>query len=395
MSLLFISSIVPDEERYRTPAFTRSGNNVLTGIAKSIPTDIDLTVLSCVPIPSYPAGKIYVAAEKVRLTDSIEINMLPVFNLKIIKNILWAYYCKRFIKRWAKEHQGEPLDVLVYNIYTPSLSSLYRACKGVDAKLHCILYDLGVPPKRLGLPKLTMMAYKQGEKIAKKYLPLIDGRIVINESIVSHYAPGKDYILVDGGINEQVIGNLFPLMENKDDCYTLVLAGMLWDQNGTKLVLEMMTTNPDLNVNVYFAGKGIDVPLIEDAAKKDPRIVYSGMLTMEELFKLYEKADILLNLRIEEDVDFHFPSKLLEYMVTGKHVISTPVAHAERDYGEFLSILHRPTPNELAQLILRIMAKGKKALYEKGLQTRKFMLEKRTWGARTKEIMDYINNKHE
>lgn len=395
MSLLFISSIVPDEERFRTPAFTRSGNNVLTGIAKSIPADTKLTVLSCIPIPSYPVGKLYVSAEIVNLTESIEIHMLPVFNLKIIKNIIWAYYCKKFIRRWAKENEGEPLDVLVYNIYTPSLSSLYRVCKGVGAKLHCILYDLGVPPKRLGLPLLTMMAYKKGEKIAKKYVPLIDGRIVINESIVSHYAPGKDYILVDGGINEQVINNLFPLRESKDECYTLVLAGMLWDQNGTKLVLDMMAAHLDMNVKVYLAGKGIDVPLIEEAAKKDSRIVYTGMLTMEELFKLYEKADILLNLRIEEEVDFHFPSKLLEYMVTGKHVISTPIAHAERDYGEFLSVLHSATPDELAHLIENIMSKGKKTLYEKGLQARKFMLEKRTWEARTKEIMEYINNKHE
>lgn len=393
MALLYISSIVPDEDRFRSASFTRSGNNVLMGIAKSIPAE-DLTIVSCRPTPSYPHAPLFIKGESVKLTDDKDIEILPTFNLKVVKNFVWAYYCKRIIKKWAKKHNGEPLDVLVYNIYTPSLSSLYSACESVGANLHAILYDLGVPPKRLGLPKLTMWAYKAGEQIARKYLPKIAGRIVINENIVEHYAPGKDYILIDGGVNEQVIGNLFTLNENKESSYNLVLAGMLWDQNGTKLVLDMLSLHPELKVKVYFAGKGIDVPLIEKDSQNDDRIIYTGMLTMEELFKLYEKADILLNLRLEEEVDFHFPSKLLEYMVTGKHVLSTPVAHAERDYGKFMSILHDKTPDGLAHLLCDIMNRGKSSLYKQGCQAREYMLTERTWQHRTKEILEYINSKH-
>lgn len=394
MALLFISSIVPDDEKYRTISFTRSGNNVLTGISKSISKMMDTAIISCRPVPSYPQSNLWIKGESVDLTDEVVIKILPTFNIKLIKNLVWAYCCKHFIKKWAKQHNGEELDVLVYNIYTPSISSLYTACKRVGARLHCILYDLGVPPKRLGLPLVTMLAYEYGEKMARKYLPLIDGRIVINEKIVDHYAPGKDCLLIDGGINEQVIGNLFPLQVSQNKTFNLVLAGMLWDQNGTKLVLDMMKIYPDMNVNVYFAGMGNDVPLIESAANKDSRIKYMGLLTMEELFRLYEKADILLNIRLEEEEDFHFPSKLLEYMVTGKHVISTPIAHAERDYGKFISILHDITPSGLSELIFDIISKGKEVLYENGIKTREFMLSERTWAARSREIVDYINSKH-
>ena len=36
MALLFISSLVPDTKKYHNEAFTRSGNNVLLGIATSL-----------------------------------------------------------------------------------------------------------------------------------------------------------------------------------------------------------------------------------------------------------------------------------------------------------------------------------------------------------------------
>lgn len=86
---------------------------------------------------------------------------------------------------------------------------------------------------------------------------------------------------------------------------------MLWDQNGTQLILETLKQNLDLKVIVQFAGNGIDVPMIEEAAKTDNRIQYLGMLTLDKLFKVYEQADVLFNLRLEEEVDYHFPVNCL------------------------------------------------------------------------------------
>lgn len=161
----------------------------------------------------------------------------------------------------------------------------------------------------------------------------------------------KDFLLVDGGINQYVAKMLFPLRESTNQRLVCVCAGMLWDQNGTRLILETLKQNPDLGIIVQFAGKGIDVPLIKKAAKVDSRIQYLGMLTLDKLFKVYEQADVLFNLRLEEEVDYHFPSKLLECLATGRHVISTPVAHTERDYGQYVSILRDWTTVELAKLL--------------------------------------------
>ena len=115
------------------------------------------------------------------------------------------------------------------------------------------------------------------------------------------------------------------------------------------------------------------------------------MLNMDNLFKLYESADVLLNLRMEEEVDFHFPGKLLEYLATGRFVISTPVAHAERDYSEYMAVLHDRTPEGLIRMMETVQQRGKKRLYETGVKARQFMLENRTWDKQTQRILKYMN----
>lgn len=392
MAILFISNLVPDRPPYNGKGFARSGNNVSLGIGEALPESETPELITCRPIASFPNGPLWIKGEKVTLDSGKEVRILPTLNIKVLKNLFWGYKLKKIIKKWTKEHKDESRKVLVYNIYTPPISSLYKICKKTSTKLYAILYDLGIPPASLKLSYITRLGYKAMEKVAYKYIPLLDGRVVINESIIKEYSPGKDFILIDGGINSDVKNRLFSLKErDKKEKLILTLAGMLWEQNGTRIILDCLHHNPDLNVIVYFAGAGQDVELIKEVSEKDSRIQYLGMLKPDKLFDLYRKSDILLNLRIEEENDSHFPSKLLEYMATGKHVISTDIAHAKRDYGEFITILPEPTGHALAEALRDIESKEPSELLEQGEKARRFMLEKRNWDARTREIIDYLH----
>ncbi len=396
MAVLFISSLTPDRKEYWTNAFARSGFNAIKGVGLSMADLIGKDNIEFVSMPSYqsfPNGPLWLSGKHDILENGSKVSILPTLNLKVIKTIHWSLQYAKYIRKWAKKHKGEDCKVFIYNTYHPSIDYIYNACKKAGVKLYCMLYDLGVPPKRLGLSRLSMYGYERAEKTAEKYIPQLDGRIVINERIVDHYAPGKDYILIDGGITEQLVDKLFPLKETSSAEYTFVLAGMLWDQNGTRLILDALEQRPKLNVRVKICGKGIDVPLIQEAAKSDARIEYLGMLTQEELFKVYENADVLLNLRIEEEEDFHFPGKFLECLAMGKLVLTTPIAHVERDYGNFVKILHNITGEGLACVMEEITRTPKSELLGKGKAARAFMLENRTWSQRTKDIVKYMELK--
>lgn len=145
MSYLFISNVVPDVAPYNGAGFTRSGNNVLIGIVEALPEDA--TIVSCRPIASFPKGPMWINGEEIKLTNGKTINILPTLNIKILKNIVWGWKIKTYIKRWAKMNPNATNNVLIYNLYTPPIKYVYEACKKYKCRINAILYDLGVPPK--------------------------------------------------------------------------------------------------------------------------------------------------------------------------------------------------------------------------------------------------------
>ncbi len=391
MAFIFISNIVPDRKEYWNNAFTRAGNNVFLGMTQAFPTDLDVKLWSCRPSPSYPKAPLWLKGHNAVLDNGRVIHFIPTLNIKFIKNIVWAIICFFKIIWWRLTHLREECTLLTYNNDPPPIEALYFACRLCRIKIYGMLYDLGVPPKNLNISKATRLAYRYMDKTARFAIKRLDGRIIINELIARDYAPGKDYLLVDGGVSQHIIDHLFPLRPSESDEYVMVLAGMLWENNGTRLILEALELNKSNNLRVFFAGHGQDVELIKERAKNDSRIEYVGMLNIDELFQLYSKADVLLNLRIEDTVDYHFPSKLLEYMTTGRYVISTSIAHAARDYGQYLCILDDVSGKGLAECWDRVMKISKEELCEKGKREREFMLTHRTWKKRTEEILTYMN----
>jgi glycosyltransferase involved in cell wall biosynthesis len=117
-----------------------------------------------------------------------------------------------------------------------------------------------------------------------------------------------------------------------------------------------------------------------------------GLLDHDALFRLYADADLLLNLRLTQAVNtpYLFPSKLLEYFAIGKPVLSTAVAHTEKEYGALCYILRDETAAGVAEAIRRIRAVPAGERRELGCRARAFMLAHRTWDAQGARIRAYL-----
>ena len=61
--------------------------------------------------------------------------------------------------------------------------------------------------------------------LQKRLIPRLDGIVAITDKIISDFAPGKPYILVEGGVAEQVLEMTGPLFrEPCDDNFTITSA---------------------------------------------------------------------------------------------------------------------------------------------------------------------------
>jgi hypothetical protein len=271
---------------------------------------------------------------------------------------------------------------------------LYIIGKITNTKVVAILYDLGMPPKQLKLNSLKLLIYKTVEFFAKYFIPKIDGRIVINENIAKDYAPNKHYILVDGGIGDDVLNRLFDIkVRSQRDVTKFLIAGSISPINGTRLIGETMKINNNSKIKIIFAGNGRDEDYVEYLASTDKRVEYRGILNLDELFKLYEEVDVLMNLRTTDEEDkYLFPSKIIEYLTIGKYVITTNVSHIKKEYGFLCNVLEKPDPIILSSAIDKIQNLKYSELVGNGIKSREFMIDTHTWEKQAIKIHNYIKS---
>ncbi len=396
ISIAFLGTLVPDTEKYQNIAFTRSGNMVQDGIVSGLHKHgVNVSVFSLRPIASYPKDKkLFCVKNVLNYHERLKLQLIPFINILVLKTITGAVYDFFALIKWAIKHRKSKRYIMVYNTYTPPLPFVYWMGKLTGSKSIAILYDLGMPPKQLQLSGLKKLIYRFVEFFAKRYIPRLNGRIVINENIANDYAPGKHFLLVDGGISSSIIVRLFDLVEKKNRAKTVFLcAGSLWGANGTKLIVETLQNNKNPNIEMWFAGGGPDVEYIKSAAQNDERIKYKGKLNLNQLFELYEQADILMNIRVTNgsEGDYLFPSKIIEYLTIGKYVVTTEVAHIGREYGHLCKVLENNGPEKLSLAMDELTEVTGAELLRLGKIARQFMLENHTWEQQSSKIIDYIN----
>lgn len=162
-----------------------------------------------------------------------------------------------------------------------------------------------------------------GVKWEKRLFEIYD-KILIMECHKEHYLN----LLPEFKNKYQIVS--FPLFKKiesshnikKDDRVSLVYAGTLYQKlrNPQFLINMLMELKNIINYKAYFLGGG-DCDLILKNAEKDSSnvISYLGMQSHKKALEYINNADILLSIGNEESP--MAPSKIYEYMSTGKPII--------------------------------------------------------------------------
>jgi glycosyltransferase involved in cell wall biosynthesis len=232
------------------------------------------------------------------------------------------------------------------------------------------------------------------EGLAGWVIPRLDGRVVITSRIAEDYAAGKHYVMIDGGVAPEIISQLPPLEKPVPETaeFVLVFAGSLDEVNGIQLILDAFALLKDATYRLWIAGQGPLKEVVLEASRRDQRIVYRGMLTMDQVMKMYGEANVLLNIRpaSKSETPYCFPSKLIEYFAVGRLVITTAVAHAAKEYAGFGLFLNIETPDALAQLIEQGRRMGVVQRTDFGSRARDYMVKNKLWAKQGERIAKYL-----
>ena len=387
--LLYISTGIPREEadRLRQKQVDFSSNallpitvfhgNVLAGLAEQYD---EVCALSGVPINHKNFRILRYSGRKMQ-NGKIQYVIPGFFNLPGVKQLTVTVKLWAFIRRWCRKNRGHNCHILLDGTFYTGLLAL-AAGKTGDVKTGAILVDY-----------YSFMDPERKTRSQRNYYRLlkqIDKFIFVTEHLEKLVNEDhKKYMIMEGLVNAQYETDTQPPVGNH-----CVYAGGLHEIYGVKNLVDAFRES-DLPYELHLYGNGSLVDYIREAGEQDKRIVYGGILPHEELLRLEREAKLLVNPRPvhgQLDTRFNFPSKLMEYMQSGRPVITTRLLGIPAEYQGRMYFFDGDSKEQLREKLEQILALPEAELCRFGKAARTYVNENKNQAAVGKRIFDLMDS---
>lgn len=323
---------------------------LIAGLKKQ---DINLQVVSAPFIGPWPTAYEDKAFKGFKAGESTEnIQYVPFNNIWGYRNISRTAVLKKSVKEFVRHTKAEKKAIIVYCPHTPFLeAAVYGKQLDKSIHIHMVVPDL---PQYMNLSKKAHPVYDFFKKIdihkMEKLIAHVDSFMLLTEYMAEKLNVGKrPYIVVEGITDKQQAAPNKREKHGKKVAY----AGKLVEAFGAKRLIEAFELIEDPQASLHICGGGELKPYVEEMCKKDSRIHYHGVVSAEKANEILQQADVLVNPRQNDDeyTKYSFPSKNIEYLMTGNAVVAYMLDGMPEIYRKLFQIPKSNSTQDLAQAI--------------------------------------------
>ena len=383
MRIIYIASVFDDEcisKRFGgkpvLPYAASKYNTLLfEGIVKN---GIQTDVLSVVPLNRSYYKKIFFRGYGFK-KEKLNINFISQINLPILKNIF--NILSGFFKTvFAPKDSVVVCDVLVVS----AAMGAFWAAKLRGLKKVAIVTDL---PKFQPVSKNSLLL-KMNDKVVSSADAYIFLTQQMNEEVNVFKKP---YIVLEGHANEDMkdkIHDSFSCDEKK-----IIYAGAIEKIYGIETLCKAFLDIALPNEYLHIYGNGDYADELKILSDENGNIIYHGNRPNAEIVEQELSATLLVNPRPTdgEYTKFSFPSKTLEYMVSGTPVLSSRLAGIPEEYENYIFYFDENTKESLGKEIRKILNLSPEKLRNKGAVAKNFVLEQKNNVIQAKKIIDFLS----
>ncbi len=389
MKILFLGYAVNPREAAKLSGISIAGNkmqaNLLATLVKN--PDIQLDSVTVYPIASFPRDKkLYVLDEVIHINDGITSHRVRFCNLPFIKQLSQTLSVYR--KAWSLVDADTV--VFTFNSFLQvGIPALWLKRKK-GCTVCSLLADLPIDDNPGSRNIVRNFFSKAFEKITAYAIKQADLLVVLNSQAVSEYAPGKRFIVVEGG----VIPEQIPQIDNYKtvDRKNIVYGGALTEYSGVLDLIEAMkyVKNPDVTLDIY--GGGYIEDKVRQLAKASDNVSYHGRVSNAQMLQIQRTAFLLANPRPINDpiARVTFPSKLFEYMVSGTPVLTTKLNGLSDEFLQNVYAIEDTKPETFAAMIDHIASLSMDELNEKAKSAFTFIMQEKNWEKQCAKIYSFI-----
>ena len=131
---------------------------------------------------------------------------------------------------------------------------------------------------------------------------------------------------------------------------------------------------------------------LSEISKKYDNIEYMGVRKNSEVVKAELSADLLVNPRptAPEYTKYSFPSKNMEYMVSGTPLLTTKLPGMPEEYYPYVYLMNDETPMGISDILREIFSLTDEERRNKGISAREFVLKNKSNISQAKKIIEFL-----
>jgi hypothetical protein len=309
-------------------------------------------------------------------------------NILGIKNIFRALNLKKELIKTAKE----PINIIIiYSMHTPFIYAAAKVKKMYpNIHLCLIVPDL---PQYMNLSKSNNAIFNFFKYcdiyFMYKYLYAVDSFVLLTEYMKDKLPiENKPYTVIEGMVDI----NAERIKEYKSN-NVILYTGTLNRSYGIITLLEAFEMLQNEDYRLWICGSGEAETEIRELEKKDKRIKFFGLLQPKKIKELQCSAKALINPRNSSDefTKYSFPSKNMEYLLSGRPLIAYKLQGIPDEYDKHIFYIKGNTALDMAYTINKILKTDEHELFVFGEKAKEFVLKEKNNIKQAGKIIELIN----
>lgn len=391
MNVLFVSRLIQKDQAKSDIAGNVQCWNFVNGIEHCTKKPVNL--ISDLRTPLWPLSrhKLLFKSKWSHKNNSADLFIGRINITKTLSSISKAINLYFEIRKWIRS-QSEKHVVFVYSMHTPYLLPVILASKKDKSIICLIVPDLpGYMRKRKKFSFSNFLKYLDN-KILYYFAQKADYYVLFTESMAANMEiKHRKWLRVESLASEDI----FNSKENNEKAKENVIfySGSLDIRYGIKDLIEaFLLIGERYNAKLCLCGEGDAVSFIQNTIEENQNISYLGQINREDVLTIQRKVKLLVNPRSaqEDFTKFSFPSKTLEYMLSGTPVIMRKLPGIPQEYHQYLIIDEEGTVDSLARTIEDSLNISNESLVEFGRKAREFIIKEKHPNSQCEKICKMI-----
>ena len=353
---------------------------------------VEVEVLSALPVSASTVRQKRFEYEAEVTATGVKYHYLPFRNGKISRYLTLMRAVRKYTKKVCRNLKSEETYVIADALIPVLTIPCKRIARKKGIKIGALVTDipsLATKMKRRKesfFKRLFLLVY---QKISDADLKSYDFYIPLTESINDVVNEKKrPYCIVEGFADSRDT-----TVSETHENYVMY-AGGVYEKYGVKNLVDAFVSLNRTDVSLKIFGDGSYVEDVKRVSERHPNVQYMGCMLPEQVVEYEKRALLLVNPRPtdEEFAKYSFPSKTMEYLLSGTAVISTKLPGIPQEYFDVMYAFEDSSFDGIKDGLQRVLELPVEKLIKQGVLGHDFVISKKSNVRMAEKIKVFLEN---